>query len=137
MCSSDLKAATSIAMPFWQQASWLLLVVLSTSFAAMGLAMLVAALARSEMQVALFGAVPVLVLALIGGCVLPREMMPEKTQQMTFLTPQGWALSAYRELLESSGTYEPNLAAVMLACGVLAACGAAFLALAWGLLRLE
>src|SRR5262249_58509499 len=106
------------------------------SCAAMGMAMLVAALARSEMQVALFGAVPVLVLALIGGCVLPREMMPEKTQQMTFLTPQGWALSAYRELLESSGTYQPDVAAVALACAVLAAGGAGGLAGAWGLLRL-
>lgn len=128
--------------PFWRQAAWLLLVVCSTSFAAMGLAMLVAALARSEMQVALFGAVPVLVLALIGGCVLPPEMMPEQTQQLSYVTPQGWALSAYRELLippetAKQAAVEPNLTRVVTACGVLAGCGAAFLVAAWGLLRLE
>jgi ABC-type multidrug transport system permease subunit len=128
--------------PWWQQSSWLLLVVCSTSFAAMGMAMLVAALARTEMQVALFGAVPVLVLALIGGCVLPPALMPETTQQLSYATPQGWALSAYRELLVAPQTatlraYEPNLDRVVTACAVLAGCGAAFLAGAWALLRLE
>jgi ABC-type multidrug transport system permease subunit len=120
-----------------EQAGWLLLVVASTSLAAMGLAMLVAALARTEVQVALYGAVPVLVLALVGGCVLPREMMPEQTQRLTLVTPQGWALDAYRELLNASGAYDPNLGIVLRACAVLAVFGVAFLALAWALLRLE
>jgi len=123
--------------PLSTQAGWLLLVVFSTSVAAMGLAFLVASLARTEVQVALFGAVPVLVLALIGGCVLPREMMPEQTQKLTLLTPQGWALDAYRELLAGPASYEPNLRIVLEACGVLTAFGMVFLALAWGLLRLE
>jgi ABC-type Na+ efflux pump permease subunit len=123
--------------PIGVQAAWLLLVVACTSLAAMGLALLVAALAKTEVQVALFGAVPVLVMALIGGCVLPREMMPEQTQRLSLLTPQGWALDAYRELLNATATSEPNLAVVLRACTVLAVFGTAFLALAWGLLRLE
>src|SRR5207253_827683 len=92
-----------------RQVAWLLPVVFTTSLAAMGLALLVAALARTEIQVALYGAVPVLVLALIGGCVLPREMMPEQTQQFSLLTPQGWALEAYRELLDPNPDAVPNL----------------------------
>jgi ABC-type multidrug transport system permease subunit len=123
--------------PLLTQAAWLLLVVACTSLAAMGLALLVAAVSRTEIQVALFGAVPVLVLALIGGCVLPREMMPEQTQKLSLLTPQGWALDAYRELLNASAGYEPNLTIVTTACGVLAAFGAFFMTLAWGLLRLD
>src|SRR5262249_17491927 len=123
--------------PLAEQAGWLGLVVLSTSLAAVGLALLVAGLARTEVQVALSGAVPALVLALVGGCVLPREMMPEQTQKLSLLTPQGWALDAYRELLNASGSYEPNLAIVLQACGVLAAFGVVFIALAWGLLRLD
>ncbi len=122
---------------FAEQAGWLLLVVFCTSLAAMGLALLVAALARSEMQVAIFGALPVLVLALIGGCVLPREMMPEQTQKLSLLTPQGWALDAYRELLNPLATYQPNLEIVLRACAVLSGFGVAFLLLAWRLLRLE
>jgi ABC-type multidrug transport system permease subunit len=123
--------------PLWQQVAWLAPVVLCTSLAAMGLALLVAAVARTEIQVAIWGALPVLVLALVGGCVLPREMMPEQTQPLTLLTPQGWALQAYRELLDTGSQYAPNTALVLRACGVLAAWGAGFLALAWGLLRLD
>lgn len=116
------------------QAACLLLVIVCTSLAAMGLALLVAALAKTEVQVALYGAVPVLVLALIGGCVLPREMMPSETQKLSLFTPHGWALDAYRELLTLPA---PNVGIVLESCGVLAAFGAVFLGLAWGLLKLE
>lgn len=119
------------------QLAFILPVVICTSLAAMGMALLVAAIARTEMQVALYGAVPVLVLALIGGCVLPREMMPEQAQRFTFLAPQGWALEAYRELLNSDAHYLPNLTIVAQSCGVLALFGLVFLGLAWLLLRLD
>jgi ABC-2 type transport system permease protein len=123
--------------PLWEQAAWLVPVVATTSLAAMGMALLVAAVAQSEMQVALYGAVPVLVLALIGGCVLPREMMPEQAQQFSLLTPQGWALNAYRELLDADPHYRPNLAIVGEACGVLTGFGLVFTGLARLLLRLD
>jgi ABC-type multidrug transport system permease subunit len=122
------------AWPWWEQALWLLPVVLATSLAAMGLALLVAAVARTEIQVAIGGTLVVLVLALISGCLIPRELMPERTQQLTFVTPHAWALSAYRQLLLSP---DPNLSAVAQACLVLTAFGAGFFALAWGTLRLE
>jgi ABC-type Na+ efflux pump permease subunit len=123
--------------PLWEQIAYLAPVVFTTSMASMGLALLVAAVARTEIQVALYGAVPVLVLALIGGCVLPRELMPESAQQFALLTPQGWALDAYRELLGAEANTQPNLTIVFRACGVLAGFGAAFIGLAWGLLRLD
>ncbi|MHB1421601.1 MAG: ABC transporter permease [Gemmataceae bacterium] len=123
--------------PLTEQLAWLLPVVLSTSLAAMGLALLIAAVARSELQVAIYGGLLVLVLAVVGGCVLPRELMPENTQFITRLTPQGWALDAYRELLGSSEVYQPNGAIVFASCGVLAAVGCVSLALATWLLRLD
>lgn len=123
--------------PLWQQAALLVPVVVSTSLAAIGLSLLVAALARSEIQVAIYGAVPVLVMALIGGCVLPRELMPEQTQQFSLLTPHGWALDAYRELLDPDPTARPNLAIVGRACAVLTAFGTGFLGLAGCVLRLD
>jgi ABC-type multidrug transport system permease subunit len=123
--------------PLWQQTAFILAVVLTTSLAVMGLAMLVAAVARSEIQVALLGAVAVLVLALVGGCVLPRDMMPEETQKISLVTPHGWALDAYRELLNADPNYQPNLAIVGRACAVLSGFGLVFLAGAWGLLRLD
>jgi ABC-type multidrug transport system permease subunit len=120
-----------------RQALALAPVVLATSLAAMGLALLVAAVARTELQVTLYGAIPVLVLALIGGCVLPREMMPESAREFSLITPQAWALQAYRELLGGGPHYVPHMALVWSACGVLTAFAAGFIALAWGLLRLE
>jgi ABC-type transport system involved in multi-copper enzyme maturation permease subunit len=123
--------------PLTEQLAWLLPVVLCTSLAAMGLALLIAAVARSELQVAIYGGLLVLVLAVVGGCVLPREMMPEQTQFVTLLTPQGWALDAYRELLGGSADYQPNSAILLHSCGVLAALGALSLGLASWLLRLD
>lgn len=120
-----------------EQLAWLLPVVLSTSLAAMGLALCVAAVARSELQVAITGGLLVLVLAVVGGCVLPREMMPENTQFITLLTPQGWALDAYRELLGGSENYQPNAAILLRSCGVLAALGVLSFGLAGWFLRLE
>jgi ABC transporter DrrB family efflux protein len=126
--------------PWWEQLAWLLPVVLCTSLAAMGMALLVAALAKTEIQVALYAVVPVLVLSFVGGCVLPREMMPEQTRWLTLATPQGWALEAYRELLlprQSGSNYDPNPILVFQACGVLAAFGIGCLGIAWACLRLE
>jgi ABC-type Na+ efflux pump permease subunit len=115
---------------------WLLVVVLCTSLAAMGLALLVAALARTEMQVAIYGTVLVLVLALLSGSLTgDRALMPERMQELTRLTPHAWALDAYRQLLANPAG--PDLALVAGACGVLALFGVAFVGLAWGTLRLE
>ena len=120
--------------PVAQQVLWVFPVVLTTAFAAMGLALLVAALARTEMQVAIYGALLVLALGLIGGCVVPRELMSHQAQLISKVTPQAWALDAYRQLLLNS---DPNLGMVTCSCLVLTGFGAGFLALAWWSLKLE
>ena len=119
------------------QALWLAPVIFCTSLAAMGLALLVASVARTETQVALYGAIPVLVLALIGGCVLPPEMMPEQTQPVTRIAPHRWALDAYRELLGGDPGYLPNPKIIVQSCMVLTGFGFGFIALAWWRLRLD
>ncbi len=115
---------------------WLLAVVFTTSLSAMGLALLVASIARTEAQVAIYGTLLVLVLAGISGCLMgDRELMPENMQRLSLVTPHAWALLAYKQLLASGG--EPNLHAVARACGVLATFGVGFIVLSWGLLGLE
>jgi ABC-type multidrug transport system permease subunit len=123
-----------------RQALMLLPVVAATSLAAMGLAMFLAALARTEIQVALIGSLLVLFLGLLSGCLIPRELMPETMVQVSYWTPHAWALDAYRQLLlrpTPGADITPNLQIVMRSCLVLAGYGAAFLALAWAVLRLE
>jgi ABC-type Na+ efflux pump permease subunit len=121
----------------WGANPWLLLpVLLATSLSAMGLAMLVASLARSEAQVAIYGTLLVLVLAGISGCLMgDRELMPEVMQRVSLITPHAWALVAYKQLLTNTGAV--NFGLVLQACAVLTAFGLGFLALAWCFLRLD
>jgi ABC-type multidrug transport system permease subunit len=115
--------------------AWLAVVVSATSLAAMGLALLVAAVAKTESQVAIYGTLLVLVLALVSGAMMgDRENMPEQVRSMSRVTPHAWALDAYRQLLTNP---QPNLETVAWACVVLAAFGVAFLGVAWAVLKLE
>jgi ABC-type transport system involved in multi-copper enzyme maturation permease subunit len=121
----------------WGAEPWLLIpIVASTSFAAVGLAMLVAGLAKTETQVAVYGTLLVLVLAGLSGSLMPREMMPDSMRDLSLLTPHAWALDAYEQVLH------PDKAAVdhgvvWKACGVLALFGLDFNLLAWWRLRLD
>jgi ABC-2 type transport system permease protein len=124
-------------MSWGAQPLWLIPVVVATSFAAIGLAMLVAALARTETQVAIYGTLLVLVLAALSGCMMgDRALMPEQMQQLTQITPHAWALDAYKELLTVANR-PPDVELIVKACGVLTGFGAGFLALAWWCLRLN
>jgi len=122
-------------MRLGNQPFWLAAVVISTSVAAMGLSLLVASLARTEAQVAIYGTLLVLVLAGISGCLMgDPELMPERMKLLSRFTPHAWAMDAYSQLLLRP---EPNLLLVGEACGVLVLFGAAFVGLAWWALRLD
>ncbi|AMV25976.1 Inner membrane transport permease YbhR [Gemmata sp. SH-PL17] len=112
----------------------LLPLVASTSFAAVGLAILVASVARTETQVAVYGTLLVLVLGGVSGSLMPRDLMPEQMKTVSLVTPHAWALDAYNQLLATSA---PDVSAVLTACAALCAFGAAFTALAWWRMDLE
>jgi ABC-type Na+ efflux pump permease subunit len=109
-------------------------VVLCTSFAAVGLAMLVASVSRTETQVAVYGTLLVLVLGGVSGSLMPRDLMPESMKQASLVTPHAWALDAYSQLLVNP---QPDLGVVAAACFALLGFGTAFLAVAWWRLDLE
>ncbi len=102
--------------------------VACTSFAAVGLSVLVASVARTETQVAVYGTLLVLVLGGISGSLMPRELMPEQMKTASLVTPHAWALDAYAQLLASPN---PDVHAVFVSCGVLLAFGAVFTLVAW------
>lgn len=119
----------------WGPDPWLLVpVVGSTSLAAVGLAVLVAGIARTETQVAVYGTMLVLVLAGVSGSLMPRDLMPEPMRQISLLTPHAWALEAYSQLL---GNPEPQADLVWKSCGVLTGFGVGFGLLAWWRMRLD
>jgi ABC-type transport system involved in multi-copper enzyme maturation permease subunit len=114
---------------------WLIPVVLCTSLAAMGMGVLIAGVARTEAQVAIYGSLLVLVLAGLSGCLMGnRSLMPEVMQRVSRITPQAWALDAYLQLIANP---QPDLAVVAQACGVLVLFGIGFLLLAWRFMRLD
>jgi ABC-2 type transport system permease protein len=121
-------------MSWGPQPLWLVPVVVCTSIAATGLALLVACVARTESQVAVYGTLLVLVLAGVSGCLMPRDLMPEAMKTWSKLTPHAWALDAYNQLLLSS---TPRIDTVITACAALLAFGVGFLIVGWLRLKLE
>ena len=109
-------------------------VVVCTAAAAVGLAVFVASVARTETQVAVYGTLLVLVLGGVSGSLMPRDLMPEKMKTASLATPHAWALDAYAQLLAGP---TPDPAFVATACGVLLGFGAVFTALAWWRMDLE
>lgn len=119
----------------WGAERWgLIPVIASTAFAAVGLSMLVAGLAKTETQVAVYGTLLVLVLAGVSGSMMPRDLMPEEMKRFSYVTPHAWALDAYAQLLVNPS---PEWATVWTCCGVLCLFGLAFMLLAWLLIDLE
>jgi ABC-type transport system involved in cytochrome c biogenesis permease component len=129
-----VAAKIVFGMNWGSQPLWLIPVVVCTSFAAVGLSLVVATVARTETQVAIFGTLLVLVLAGVSGCLMPRDLMPEQMKQISRVTPHAWALDAYSQLLVNP---QPEIPIVSQACLVLIGFGAAFTALAWWRLKLE
>jgi ABC-2 type transport system permease protein len=121
-------------MSWGPQPALLIPVVVATSFAAVGLAMLVAAVAKSETQVAVYGTLLVLVLAGVSGSLMPRDLMPEEMRSLSRITPHAWALDAYSQLLANP---DPQPAIVWTACAALTVFGVLFWLLAWWRLDLD
>ena len=80
-------------------AAGLVAVSLSIAAAAIGLGLLVAALARTEAQVGAIATILLLTLSVVGGCFIPRWVMPRWLQVLGLLTPHAWAVDAYQALM--------------------------------------
>jgi len=61
--------------------------------------LLVAALARTEAQVGGLTVLLLLSLSALGGCFVPRFVMPDWMWTIGLVTPHAWALDAYQDLL--------------------------------------
>lgn len=80
------------------------LLALSLSLAACSLGLLLAALARSGEQALLLGGGLNIILAAIGGIMVPKSVMPEAMSQLAEISPMSWALDAFLTLLVGQGT---------------------------------
>ena len=69
------------------------------SLAATGLGLLIAALAKTQEQIGGLGTLLVIILAALGGVMVPRFIMPEFMQSIGLISPHAWALTAYQDVL--------------------------------------
>lgn len=112
------------------------LVVLSLAVVccAVSLGLLMAAIGGSEKQLGGVGSVLLLVMGMLGGCMIPRMVMPEFMQQLGLAVPHAWALDGYYDVLVREGT---SLLDIAPSVGALLAFAAGFTALGLSLFRFE
>lgn len=96
-----------------------------------GAAMVLGALFRNDSQASGAGVGLGLVLAALGGSMVPLDVFPEGMVRIAMLTPHGWANTAMAEIMRRDG----SLVDITTELLVLAGMGAALVALATWLLR--
>lgn len=80
------------------------LLALSVALATCSLGLLLAALARSSEQALLLGGGINILLAAIGGIMVPKSVMPAAMAQLAEISPMSWALDAFLTLLVGHGS---------------------------------
>jgi ABC-2 type transport system permease protein len=73
------------------------------SLAALGFALLIAVTARTTEQATLTAGLGNIVLAVIGGVMVPKFVMPEALQQIADLSPMSWGVDGFLELFLRGG----------------------------------
>jgi ABC-2 type transport system permease protein len=111
----------------------LVVVSLAAAATATGLGVLVTALARTEAQVGGLTVLLLLSLSALGGCFVPRFIMPSWLRMVGLVTPHAWALDAYQDLLVRGY----NLLEVLPKVGVLGAFAVVFFAIGVWRFRFE
>ena len=79
------------------------LVSVSASLAAIGFALLIATFARTPEQATTFSATTILILAALGGIMVPKIVMPPAMQQFAGLTPFSWGLDGFLDIFIRGG----------------------------------
>jgi ABC-2 type transport system permease protein len=107
----------------------LLMLSLAVSVAAVGWALFIASFARSSEQATILGGVGNILMGAIGGIMVPRFVMPAAMQTWTSISPMGWALEGFHEIMLRQGSIADVLPAICaLVCfGLAALAAAAFL----------
>jgi ABC-2 type transport system permease protein len=104
----------------------LVLLAVALSAAALGYALLIAVVAKTTEQATMLGGAGNIILAAIGGIMVPTFVMPAALQTVAGLSPMNWGLQGFLDVLLRGG----GIAEVWPEAAALLAFGAATLALA-------
>ncbi len=106
---------------------WFMLMVVATSAAAVGLALLIAAYTATFDHAAALGGGLNVVLAALAGVMVPRMLMPPGLQKISEWSPMGWALDGMQSVFLGNPTVAHVLPRAALLLGFAALC----LVLSW------
>lgn len=81
----------------------LLLISSSLSLAALGYGMLIAVVSRTTEQATTLGGAGNIILAAIGGIMVPALVMPEFMQTLTVISPMSWGLQGFLDIFLRGG----------------------------------
>jgi ABC-2 type transport system permease protein len=106
----------------------LVLMSFAASFASVSYALLIANMVSTSEQATIFTGVSNLLLAVIGGIMVPRFVMPQAMQQISLCSPMAWGLEGFLDIfLRRGGVEEVRTEALQLvAFGTVALLLAAF-----------
>jgi ABC-2 type transport system permease protein len=111
--------------------AWFLLMVLATSAAAVGLALVIAAHTRTFDHAAALGGGANVVLGAIAGIMVPRTLMPAGMQTLSEWSPMGWALDGMQAVFLGA----PDAAQIVPKASLLLAFAGVCLLLSWQPIR--
>ena len=75
----------------------------ATSFAALGISLLISSIVNTSEQAVTLGAAANIILAAIGGVMVPTFVMPEFMQTLSAISPMAWGLQGFLDILLRSG----------------------------------
>lgn len=87
--------------------SWWALVLMSVtlSIGALGYGSLIAVVSRTSEQATTLGGAGNIILAALGGIMVPRFVMPQSMQRISELSPMGWGLEGFLDVFLRSGDW--------------------------------
>lgn len=86
------------ALHFGHSLTGMVALSLAAGLAAIGFGLVVALFSRTTEQATAFGATAVLLLAALGGIMVPKMLMPPQLQVVAAYSPIGWALDGFLDL---------------------------------------
>ncbi len=116
----------------WGDLPAALLVIVLFALVGTGAAMVVGVLARNPDQAGAVGVVGGMILAALGGAMVPGELFDEPISTISMLTPHFWAIDSFRELV----FYKATVTDIVTQLAVLALYAALMVGIGtWGLRR--
>jgi ABC-2 type transport system permease protein len=82
-----------------------LFLALCTAFAATGFGVMIGTASTSEQQGSMIGSLSILLMAAIGGILVPTYVMPELMRTVSLISPLNWSLQGFYTLFLKGGTF--------------------------------